>query len=174
MQLTRRFFMLCALAATLTLAACPKNPAPTEIYLVRHAEKLTGDDPALSPAGIARADALAERLRYVSLTDIYTTDYKRTRDTAAPIARQAGLEPRLYDPRRLQEFAETLRKTKGRILVVGHSNTTPQLVELLGGDPVSQIDEASEYDRFYIVTLNRDGSVDSELRRYGARYQPAE
>ena len=91
MQLTRRFFALAALAATVTLAACPKDPPPTEIYLVRHAEKLTGENPALSSAGLVRADELVERLKYISLTHTYTTDYKRTRATAAPTAQNSRL-----------------------------------------------------------------------------------
>ena len=62
-----------------------------------------------------------------------------------------------------------MRKTGGRHLVVGHSNTTPSVVELLGGDPGSKI-EKTEYDRLYIVTIGADGAVSTLLIRYGAPY----
>ena len=71
-----------------------------------------------------------------------------------------------YDPRDLESFASTLRATPGTILVVGHSNTIPELVDLLGGKPGAPIDEASEYDRLYVVTV--DGrKIHTEMRRYG-------
>ena len=56
-----------------------------------------------------------------------------------------------------------------RILVAGHSNTTPKLVELLGGNPGPPIDEKTEYDRLYVVVLGADGAVTTTLLRYGAR-----
>jgi len=92
-------------------------------YLVRHAEKeLDGDDPALSDAGYARADALA----------------------AVP---------------------QSLSEAQGNYLIVGHSNTTPQLAEALGGEGGDPITEANEYDRLYVLT--RTGGVTvTELRRY--------
>ena len=60
----------------------------------------------------------------------------------------------------------------GRHLVVGHSNTVPELVALLGGDGGPPIDEAGEYDRLYVVTLTANGRVRSELRHYGVRFNP--
>ena len=60
----------------------------------------------------------------------------------------------------------------GSHLVVGHSNTVPELVALLGGDGGPPIDEAGEYDRLYVVTLTANGRVRSELRRYGVRFNP--
>ena len=79
----------------------------------------------------------------------------------------------LYDPRGegMARTAELLRSTPGHHLVVGHSNTTPALVEALGGDPVSPIDEM-EYDRFYLVTVSPGGVVTSTLLRFGAPYHP--
>ena len=76
------------------------------------------------------------------------------------------LEIEPYDPRNLPEFATKLRAKETRQLVVGHSNTTPELVALLGGDPGDEIDEPNEYDRLYIVTINNK-QVSSVLMRYG-------
>ena len=89
---------------------------------------------------------------------------------AAPLAARTGIEVTLYDPRDLAAFADELIATPGRHLVVGHSNTTPQLAEALGGEPGSEINEASEYDRLYVITLSGSG-VSSEIRRYGVRDQ---
>ena len=77
----------------------------------------------------------------------------------------------LYNPSDLSAFASQLKNESGIVLVVGHSNTTPALVESLGGDPGPEINEAAEYDRLYVVSIRGD-QVETELRRYGAPYQP--
>ena len=145
----------------------------TVIYLVRHAEKAAdGTDPVLSPAGRERAGLLADRLAKAGIGAIHSTDYRRTRDTAAPLARRLGLPVLLYDPERPEDLVETIRRAGGRHLVVGHSNTVPELVALLGGDGGPPIDEAGEYDRLYVVTLGDGGRVRTELQRFGARFNP--
>ena len=166
--------------ALLTLSACAgleSGSAPTaaagdthEIYLVRHAEKQSGDDPALTEAGQARAERLAEILSDKGLTHIHSTPYQRTLQTAAPIATQTGIEVQLYDASDLAAFADELRAMPGTHLVVGHSNTTPPLAAALGGDPGSAIDEKSEYDRLYWVRLSPE-PVTSSIQRFGVRYQ---
>jgi phosphohistidine phosphatase SixA len=138
------------------------------IFLVRHAEKLkVEDDPGLSEAGMERSRMLARALKEAGIQRVFSTDYKRTRDTAKPLADQLGLTTEFYNPRELEDFAESLRTIGERVLVVGHSNTTPEMVELLGGDPGSEIDEEAEYDRLYALTINSDGQVISLLLRYG-------
>jgi len=149
-------------AALLFLGAAPvaaqeAAPPTTVIYLVRHAEKAddgTGDPP-LSEAGERRAQALARMFADAGVTAVHTTAYRRTRATAAPIAAALGMTPREYDPRALEAFAQRLTGAGGRHLVVGHSNTTPELVRLLGGsaEPMSE----DEYGRFYEVTIGADG-----------------
>ncbi len=170
---------LLTLAATATATAAH---AQTVIYLVRHAEKSlteTSDppidmaargtsDPHLDMAGRDRAQALLHVLEEAGITKVMSTDTKRTRETVAPLAEKLGLPVEIYDAGALPAFAEQLRKMSGRILVVGHSNTTPELVRLLGGDPGSPINEDYEYDRLYQVVINADGSVVSTLLRYGA------
>ncbi len=166
-NLTRRIVLA---VAALVLTACASGPDAT-LYLIRHAEKTAvANDPALTPEGEARAEALADRLETARLTAIYSTDTTRTKMTAEPIAKRLLLPILVYDGRALEDFAEDLKARTGRILVVGHSNTTPDLVSLLGGDPVSAINEAVEYDRLYVVTIE-DGEVVSMLERYGAPYE---
>jgi len=163
---TRRV-LLGALAASL-LAACASSPAPDAqtIYLVRHAEKASGDDPQLTLVGRARAEILAAELADTDLAAIYSTNTRRTMETAAPTARATGLTVLPYDGNNLETFANMLRATPGNILVVGHSNTTPALVKALGGKPGTPIVEATEYDRLYVLTAN-GRRYRTELRRYG-------
>jgi len=165
------------LSAMATMPVAGQETAPTIIYLVRHAERATDhpSDPTLSAEGSARALELARLLADAPLTRIFSTDFRRTRLTAAPVAEAHGLEVELYEPRGegLGAAAEMLRSTPGHHLVVGHSNTTPELVAALGGDPVSAIEEM-EYDRIYLVVVDRDGRVSSTLLRFGAPWLPRE
>ncbi|MFK7914171.1 MAG: phosphoglycerate mutase family protein [Pseudomonadales bacterium] len=166
--------MALSCASLMLLASCAA-PTPTEneqaertIYLVRHAEKaLSGDNPPLTARGQARARALAARLTDAGIKTIYSTDFRRTRDTAAPLADRLDLTTVLYDHRSLEGFANQLLASSGPALVVGHSNTTPALVALLGGDPGTPIREADEYDRLYMLTTEPGGGVRTILQRYG-------
>lgn len=153
----------------LCLGACTQSaPTSDAIFLVRHAEKTAeANDPGLTQAGQARALALANRLGGEGITHIHSSDFIRTRDTAEPLAEKMGLEVEIYDPRDLAAIAAKLKATPGRHLVVGHSNTTPPLVELLGGDGGTPIVEATEYDRLYIVSTKTGEPVKSYLTRYG-------
>lgn len=162
-----------ALAASaclaLVLLAVGGSPADLSVasgtvYLARHGET-EGEDPGrwLSAVGWAQAEALAERLAGAGIEAIYTTEYRRTRETAAPLAKSLGLDPALYDPDDLAGFAARLREAGGTVLVVGHSNTTPELVGLLGGEPGEPIAE-DEHDRLYRVKLP---SGATEVSRFG-------
>lgn len=167
--------MLAALLAT--VAACAP-PAPVEthteatvVYLVRHAERAEDgtNDPPISENGQARSDLLAEMLRDAGITHVHTTDFNRTRSTGMPLAQSQNLSLELYNPGDLAAFATTLSGTPGRHLVLGHSNTTPELVTALGGDPTSDIEEM-EYDRLYVVTLT-DTGASTVLIRFGERFE---
>lgn len=138
------------------------------VFLVRHAEKVDQSrDPELSTEGIRRAEALAITLVDSGIEYIHSTDLIRTRNTAAPIARELDLELNLYDADYLSELIDQMKEKGGRHLVVGHSSTTPLMVELLGGGMVPPIDESDEYDRLYVVTISSEGEVSNVLLRYG-------
>ena len=167
-------------AAILALAACDPSSAPPDaddpqntytIYLVRHAEKeAEGSDPALTEAGTARAEALADLLEGEGIEAVWSSDYVRTRSTAKPLADRLGADVQTYDPSDLPGFAQTLESRGETALVVGHSNTTPALSALLGGEPGNEIDEAGEYDRLYVLSGVGSGAVETDIRRYGVRY----
>lgn len=148
---------------------------PVVIYLVRHAERAEDgtDDPPLALAGQIRTQVLRHLLAQAGVTHVHTTGWKRTRDTARPIAEDIGREPSVYDPEELEVFASTLSTTPGHHLVVGHSNTTSMLVEALGGSATEPIQEF-EYDRLYIVVIPPGQKPVTTMLRFGEPYVEGE
>jgi len=137
------------------------NSNSAQYIFVRHAEKQTGENPRLTTAGTQRAQTLALLLQQVNLDYIYSTNYKRTIETAEPTAKAKKLETKIYNPRDLEGFANMLvnRHTKHTVLVVGHSNTTPSLVNLvLGEERLSQFPE-SQYDDLILITDSGSGEL---------------
>lgn len=156
-----------SIAALALLTGCGPQSSDATYYLVRHAEKqLDVKDPPLTPEGEMRAQDLSQRLSDVNLTDIYSTDYVRTQATAAPTASAKNLTVMSYDPSDLPGFAKVLLAREGVILVAGHSNTTPQLAELLGADPGTEIDEATEYNRLYVIERRGD-KIEGRIETFG-------
>ncbi len=151
----RHILALAALAccAGEPLAAEPR--APTVVFLVRHAE--AGDthegDPALTELGRRRAEALAALLEHVGVTRLYSTEYRRTRETLAPLAARVGLELTVVPGAALAEQVEQLRQLPaGSVAVVaGHSNTLPALVRGLGGVVSEEVLPSFAYDRLFVV-----------------------
>jgi phosphohistidine phosphatase SixA len=131
----------------------------TTIILVRHAEKQAqAGDPPLSSAGQARAEALARMLADAGVIGLSATPYRRTRLTLEPLAERIGLEVEidpvdLSDPERYAaELAGSLleRFRGGVVVVAGHSNTIPLLLEALGVTGPGNLDE-DEYDDLFVV-----------------------
>jgi 2,3-bisphosphoglycerate-dependent phosphoglycerate mutase len=132
------------------------------IILVRHAEKDAAQgemsaDPELSAEGKQRAERLAAKLRKYKAGAVYSTDYKRTHDTAAPTAKSRNLAIQVYDAKKPDELIDRIMKSKTkRFLVVGHSNTIPGLINLLTKkDLFKNLDEA-EYGTIWLIKI-RDG-----------------
>lgn len=145
-----------------------KKDEPLMVFLVRHAEKIDkSQNPGLTEIGHQRAEALAETLQGAKIDHVHSTDFIRTWDTAAPIAKKLGLKVHLYDPRDLPSLVKSMGRSGGRHLVVGHSNTTPKVVELLGGDPGEPFDENLEFDRLYLITRDKEGKVTTVVLRFG-------
>jgi broad specificity phosphatase PhoE len=154
--------LLCTALAALSLLPGLAAAEPSAIYLVRHGEKLAGQDPELSPRGLERARHVAAILHRAGITAIYSTPTARTRQTAAPLAQQAGLTVQLYDPAAPKALVEKVRALSGAVLVVGHSNTLPELVRLFGGAPGADIAD-DEFDRLYQLLPGADGQVKTVL-----------
>jgi phosphohistidine phosphatase SixA len=144
-------------------------PAPqTTVLVVRHAEKADATrDPELSPAGLARAAALAATLRDVPIAAVYHTEFRRTAATVAPLCAALGLVPQQLAAAAGPELAARLRRQHlgQTVLVCGHSNTVPQLLTALGVAAPPALAE-TDYDRLLVVVRNADG-VQLVPLRYG-------
>lgn len=147
--------------------------ATTTIVVVRHAEKSTDDpkDPSISDAGKERALALSAVLKDAGVAAIYVTQYKRTRQTAEPLAAKLGLSiierPVEDTPSYAADLArEVLAASAGKsVLIVGHSNTVPQIVHAFSGTTISPILDG-EYDHLFIIVI----SSSSPPRLYNLRF----
>lgn len=161
-----RLGLLIALLPGLLLSACASTTTPdartaSTFLLVRHAEKATDDpkDPALTPAGEQRAARLSQRLADVPLSAVYSSDYRRTRQTATPTADRHGVEVTIYDAAQPADtFAASLRERHPAetVLVVGHSNTIPQLMAALCKCTAHVIGE-DDYGDLLEIRLDADG-----------------
>jgi broad specificity phosphatase PhoE len=145
------------------------------VILVRHAEKQTtpqGDpDPPLTNDGKARAKSLARLLSKAGITAIFTSQAKRTKDTALPLAEATGVSPREVvmksdpsDPSKvtaqsIKNLVDLILQHPGEsVLVVGHTNTVPQTIRMLGGDLIPNIPE-TEFDNLFLVLVYKKGKA---------------
>ena len=155
----------------LALACSSSDDAPkrVEVFIVRHAEKDTSveEDPPLTPEGEARAQALAKQLAHVPLVGVHSTDTLRTRSTGAPTARAHDLPLQTYDPKQPDDLVTLLKSQPGAHLVVGHSNTVPDLVGRFGGKQGTAINEKYEFDRLYSIVIQGEEAPVTVMRRYG-------
>ena len=132
------------------------------LILVRHAEKdwvqseMSGD-PELSAVGKQRAERLADTIKEYRPGAVYSTDTRRTRDTAAPMAKRRHLEVQIYDPRKQDELVKQMMASKiKRFLIVGHSNTIPELANLLLKKELFKSLDESEYGTIWLIRLRGD------------------
>lgn len=139
------------------------------VFLVRHAEKAADSgDPGLTPAGTERARELAERLHNAGIQAIFTSDARRTRDTARPLAEALGLEPIVIPQGDPETTFQRIRSQHADqvILVVGHSNTIPMMVTRWKPSFEGQIAE-TEFDKVFLVMPAKDGDAGIAELRYG-------
>jgi len=157
------------LVVFLLAGACEQNKSEvTTFILVRHGEK--GDDgtedPDLTGEGDARARRLAFMLKDTPLQAIYSTDFRRTRNTARPIAEVKNLEVQLYEAHKPDVIAKMVWQHKGgTVLLTGHSNNIPWTANLLLGKEVYKDYAESEYGTLLIVSVGEtnEGSVATRL-----------
>ncbi len=147
----------------------PMIPPGGTIYLVRHAEKDTGKNPALTLAGQERAQELANRLGQLPITRIYMTAFKRSVQTGEPLRLRLGADSTIYTPdttgtglfERMKLYQDT------QLLVVAHSNTVPHLIRKLGvlDFPLNDLPD-HVYDKLFIIR-NKNGQIVLEISHYG-------
>lgn len=162
MHVTSRLLRHLALALAFVLP-CTAMAEPSAIYLVRHGEKMSeSGDPELTSKGRARAEHVGVLLHRAGITAIFSTPTNRTRQTAEPLSQKTGVAVQVYDPRNPKTLVEKVKGLTGAVVVVGHSNTLPELVRLFGGAPGADIGD-NEYDRLYQLTPAAGGAVNTVL-----------
>lgn len=164
-------FFLFILSAT--LMSC----STTTVYLVRHAEKVDETDSTdLSSAGKQRAMALADTLASRGIDSIFTTPYRRTRQTAEPLARRLSLRWVAYSPRPNDVIVSRVNHIRGKtVLVVAHSNTLLEIARGLGAKTTLPNIESGDYDNLLVVRIKRQPfgrTVSLAERTYGQPTQP--
>lgn len=134
------------------------------VVAIRHADVNSGSgtDPLLNAAGQARAEELRHALGDVGITAIFVTSWQRTQLTAQPLATDLGLVPVIQDDVAATIAAVRALPRSTAVLLVGHSNTVPDLIAGLGGPAVASI-SATEFDRLLVLARGRLASL-----RYGA------
>lgn len=145
--------------AALCLLAPSAAFAQKLVIVVRHAERADGGsmsktaqtDPVLSKEGEARAQRLASMLAESGIKAIYATEYHRTQDTAAPIAKKLGLTVQTHKAVDALGLVAALRASHANdvVLIVGHSNSMPLLIKAFGGPALTVAEE--EYDAIYFL-----------------------
>jgi broad specificity phosphatase PhoE len=162
----RLLFILCLL---ISLTASSQT-----YYIVRHGEKATvaenpdmmANDPTLSAAGKARAIALKELLKGAQIGHIFSTNTIRTRTTAEPTSQLFNINIETYNSRPDAAFIDQLKSLKKNTLIVGHSNTVDDIVNMLCGEQKIPGDLAdAEYDNLFVVTI-KDGKATLEKRKF--------
>jgi len=165
-------------AIAIGLAWFFESQATTTIIFIRHAEKaaMPEADPGLSDAGVRRVTELTRQLVdadvVAGIDAIYATPFLRSQETARPIADELDLPINTYDAADTELVLETILKNhKGKIiLVVGHSNTVPQLIYNLGASKKVPPIHEDEYDNIYIVSIPWFGKTKTIRLRFGEPY----
>lgn len=158
----------------------------TTVFLVRHAEKAPTppEDPPLSDKGKVRAERLSEVLQKANIKAIYTSQFLRTKQTVEPLARRLGLtavaipikmdrvKTFMVAEESTRAFTDKIYGSEGdAVLIVGHSNTLPEIIKMLGGDTVPELGE-KEYDDIFVVTVYGKGKSKVTRVKYGDPSQP--
>lgn len=153
----------------------------TTVYLVRHAEKAAEPpgDPPLLESGVARSRELARVLARAGIRIVYSSQFLRTKQTAGPVADRLGLEvvvipigSRTTDPggvarESISGIAEAIYGNGGKTaLIVGHSNTIPEVIRALGCGDVPAIGD-KDYDDLFVVTVTARGKATLAHLKYG-------
>src|SRR2546423_7087691 len=165
LKIARQFYLKTSVVALAIVSACataqkltvdPAAPGLTTVYIVRHAEKSTmvasDPDPDLTSVGQRRAEALASRLGTAGVTAIIATQFKRTQETAQPLAAALRIQPEIIPAGARSSSdsvaAAVLRHRGGKILIVGHSNTNPGIIEAPRGTRMPKLVDHQDSEPF--------------------------
>ena len=161
-----------AMLALATLAVAQQSSHM--VFLVRHAEATsTAQDAALTPAGEKRAECLAKTLADADIKQIYTSDFKRTQQTAAPLATRLGVKATIVPTSNSDALVrDILQAADGNVLVVWHSDRLPGLIQSLQAGTVKAI-AGNEFDRLVVVNIEQGKASPVTTLRYCEAGAPA-
>jgi broad specificity phosphatase PhoE len=143
---------LAVLIAFLAATSIPQAAlAADTIFVMRHLQKAEGVDPPLSAEGAVNAQAVAKMLAKSGIEAIFATPTRRAMETAQPLAAKLGIAVTPYDPGNPDALAKAVVGMRGAVLVVGHSNTVPDLVARLGGKEAVTLSE-QDYGTVFVVS----------------------
>jgi len=162
----------CFILLSILLSSCVQSqPVITTFILIRHAEKDNDGtkDPGLSAEGISRAEDLAKVLGETQIDAIYSTPYKRTTSTVAPLAAAKNLITEHYEAMKGGELDKIFSTHKGGTVVLsGHSNTTPWVANYFTGQEYADFDDA-DYDNLIIISIVEKGNARATWLNYGKK-----
>jgi phosphohistidine phosphatase SixA len=144
------------LSSCLVLALTTTVTAQDVVFVVRHAERADAGmkggmkDPPLSPEGEARARRLASMLRSADVEHVFASQFKRTQQTAQPLAAAEHIETTVVTAKDIDALTKQLSATKGASLVVGHSDTVGDIIKALGVREEVTISD-DDYDNLFVV-----------------------
>jgi broad specificity phosphatase PhoE len=150
----------------------PDQPALI-LILVRHAEKKIvppeNKDPDISAAGLARAEELRKMFADTGITGIYATQYKRTQQTAKPLADKLGLPVTQVEAKKTPELVKQIRaRGAGQVIfIAGHNNTVPEIIEAFGGPHLDIIPE-TDFDNLFVLVVQNNGTAKLVKMKYGS------
>ena len=153
-------YIICLIMFSFAATAFSQQQEKTTYYLIRHAEKdrtnIANKNPELSKKGKERAKKWSKIFDELKIDVIYSTNYKRTLQTAATTAKNKKLKVKKYHPNTI-DMASFLKETKGKsVLIVGHSNTVPNFTnKLIGNGQYLNMDD-DDNDNLYLVTIEGD------------------
>ena len=156
----KRTLLLLALAVFSLEEGLAQTKPITTFILVRHAEKASDgtDDPDLKPEGLERAGKFAALLENTPIDAVYSTRYKRTKNTVAPLAQKKALEVQVYEVMKPEVIDAIISKHAGKVVVIGgHSNTIPQIANLLTGKDEHKTFPDTAYGNILIIPVLERG-----------------
>lgn len=177
--------VLALLAATACAAASAPTGGPSSgsapasdgvriFYVIRHADRTNEppEDPLLSEAGVARAEALARTLGGGGLTGIFVSNTRRSHDTVGPLVNEIGLVPHEYSADDPYGAAKAALEFGGPVaLIVGHGDTVARIIEGLGVSPLPELGYV-QYDDLFVVARSASGRATWSQLNYGAAIEP--
>lgn len=161
-------FLVCFGTTNFSQKSNDSLPKITKLILFRHAEKNdTSTDPELSEKGKLRAQKLSDLFVDLKIDKLYSTPYNRTKQTLAMVATEKGLKIETYNPSDISFSTTLLENNLGKTaLIVGHSNTIPNLVNLLIDEKKYKQLEENEFGKIWILTFSNKNLIDCILLNY--------